>query len=58
MLFFPKNNEVLKQLQPYFETLDKGSDKFSVEIMDHALAPELTPADKDRRVRPGRRREK
>ena len=41
VLFFPQVNEVLDQVRPYFERLDRASDKLSVRIVDHALAPEL-----------------
>lgn len=41
VLFYPRVNEVLEQLRPYFEELDEASDQLSVEVRDHALAPEL-----------------
>lgn len=41
VLFYPRVNEVLEQLKPYFEELDEASDQLSVEVLDHALAPEL-----------------
>ncbi len=42
VLFFSRNNEVETQVQPYFEALDRASDKFDFEVRDHALSPELT----------------
>ncbi len=41
VLFYPRVNEVLDQLKPYFEELDAASDQLSVEVRDHALEPEL-----------------
>jgi hypothetical protein len=41
VLFYPKVNEVLDQLTPYFEELDRGSEMFSYRVRDHALTPEL-----------------
>lgn len=42
VLFYPRVNEVLEQLRPYFDALDEASEQLSVEVRDHALAPELT----------------
>jgi hypothetical protein len=42
VLFFPKTNEVLGEVRPYFAALEKVSPTFKVEVMDHALAPALT----------------
>ena len=42
VLFFPKTNEVLSEVRPYFDALAKASPSFKVEVLDHALAPELT----------------
>lgn len=41
VLFYPRVHEVLDQLKPYFEELDAASDELTVEVLDHALAPEL-----------------
>ena len=41
VLFFPQVNEVLDQVRPYFERIDRASDKLSIRVVDHALAPEL-----------------
>lgn len=41
VLFYPKVSDVLQQLTPYFEQIDKASNQIQVEIKDHALAPEL-----------------
>ncbi|MCZ7682336.1 MAG: GldG family protein [Sandaracinaceae bacterium] len=41
VLFYPRVHEVLDQLQPYFEELDEASEQLTVEVLDHALAPEL-----------------
>ncbi len=41
VLFYPRVHEVLDQLKPYFDELDAASDQLSVEVLDHALAPEL-----------------
>jgi hypothetical protein len=40
-LFYPRPNEVLDQLLPYFEALDAASEGLSVEVRDHALARAL-----------------
>ncbi|QQR90639.1 MAG: Gldg family protein [Myxococcales bacterium] len=48
VLFYPKVSDVLGQMTPYFESIDKASSKISVEIKDHALAPELV---KQHRIR-------
>ena len=42
VLLYPTNNDVLARLRPYFEELDRASEHLSVEVKDHALAPELT----------------
>ncbi|MCS6800002.1 MAG: GldG family protein [Myxococcota bacterium] len=42
VLFYPTANEVLDQLRPYFEAVDAASDKLTVKVRDHALAPALT----------------
>lgn len=41
VLFYPRVNEVLDQVAPYFEELDAASDQLSVAVRDHALEPEL-----------------
>ena len=41
VLFYPRVNEVLEELKPYFDRLAAESDQFTVEVRDHALAPEL-----------------
>ena len=38
VLFFPTGSEVLTEVQPYFDELEAGN--LSVEVMDHAMAPE------------------
>ncbi len=42
VLFFPKANEVLSQLKPYFAAVDKASSHVEFRVRDHALAPKLT----------------
>lgn len=39
VLFFPSSSEVLREVEPYFDGLEGPN--VSVEIMDHAMAPEL-----------------
>ncbi|MES2644322.1 MAG: Gldg family protein [Myxococcota bacterium] len=39
VLFFPASSEVLREVEPYFSSLEGPN--VSVEIMDHAMAPEL-----------------
>ncbi len=39
VLFFPASSEVLREVEPYFDGLE--GDNVSVEIVDHAMAPEL-----------------
>ena len=39
VLFFPASSEVLREVEPYFDGLE--GDNVSVEIIDHAMAPEL-----------------
>lgn len=41
MLFYPEVNEVLDQVRPYFDELDRASENLSVEVRDHALAHDL-----------------
>lgn len=41
VLFYPRVNEVLEQLRPYFEELEAAAEPISVEVRDHALAPDL-----------------
>ncbi len=41
ILFYPRVNEVLEELRPYFDRLASQSEQFSYEVRDHALAPEL-----------------
>ncbi|MBW1809703.1 MAG: Gldg family protein [Deltaproteobacteria bacterium] len=41
LLFFPHTNEVLEEILPYFEELDQLSSRFSVEVIDKALEPDL-----------------
>jgi hypothetical protein len=41
VLFYPRVHEVLEQLRPFFDELDQASAQLTVEVMDHALAPEL-----------------
>ncbi len=48
VLFYPKISDVLQQITPYFEQVDKASNQLQVEIKDHALAPELV---KQHRIR-------
>ncbi|MEM6961772.1 MAG: hypothetical protein AAF550_08540 [Myxococcota bacterium] len=40
-LVFPRINEVLDQMAPYFERVGMESDQIQVEHIDHALAPKL-----------------
>ena len=42
VLFFPRNNEVLEQVEPYFEAIAESSEHVTYEVVDHALAPTLT----------------
>jgi len=42
VLFFPEVSEVREQIEPYFSSLASRSEKFTVEIRDHALEPGLT----------------
>lgn len=39
VLFFPEVSDVLEQVRPYFASLAKSSDKFTVQVADHALLP-------------------
>lgn len=39
VLFFPASSEVLREVEPYFADLEGAN--LSVEVMDHAMAPEL-----------------
>ncbi len=39
VLFFPSSSEVLREVEPYFDELEGTN--LSVEVMDHAMAPEL-----------------
>ncbi|MDP2313309.1 MAG: Gldg family protein [Pseudomonadota bacterium] len=39
VLFFPPSSEVLREVEPYFNDLEGPN--VSLEIMDHAMAPEL-----------------
>jgi len=39
VLFFPTSSEVLREVQPYFDDLEGTN--LSVEVMDHAMAPDL-----------------
>ncbi|MFK7989966.1 MAG: DUF4350 domain-containing protein [Sandaracinaceae bacterium] len=41
VLFYPAVNEVLDQLQPYFDQLDASSSQLTVTVRDHALSPAL-----------------
>ncbi len=41
LLFFPKANDVLAEVEPYFRELTDLSGKFSVEQVDRAMQPEL-----------------
>ena len=41
LLFYPPVNEVLDQVRPYFEQLDKLSPQLSVRVRDHALEPDM-----------------
>lgn len=41
VLLYPRVNEVLERLRPYFDELAAASDQLTVEVRDHALAPEL-----------------
>lgn len=40
VLFFPASSEVLREVEPYFSDLEGAN--LTVEVMDHAMAPELT----------------
>ncbi len=48
ILFYPKVNEVLDQIEPFFQEIDRASDKIEVLVRDHALSPELA---REHRVR-------
>lgn len=41
LLFYRKTDDVLGQLEPYFASLAKASPKFTYEVLDSALVPEL-----------------
>ncbi|HET6332893.1 MAG TPA: DUF4350 domain-containing protein [Polyangiales bacterium] len=41
LLFYRKTDDVLAQLEPYFASLAKASPKFSYQVVDSALVPEL-----------------
>ena len=41
VLFFPGANEVQEQVEGYFQELEAASNKFKVEVRDHALEPTL-----------------
>jgi hypothetical protein len=41
VLVYPNGNEVLNRLRPFFQQIDRASDKVSVEVRDQALSPEL-----------------
>jgi hypothetical protein len=41
VLFYPRVHEVLEQLRPFFDELDQASEQLTVDVLDHALAPEL-----------------
>lgn len=40
-LFFPKPNEVLEQVLPYFKELESLSPRFKFRVLDRAMEPEL-----------------
>lgn len=48
VLFYPKTNEVLERLQPYFDQVAGESKHLRVTVRDHVLAPGLA---KEHRVR-------
>lgn len=48
VLFYPRVNEVLGEVEPYFERLTEQSSRFTVTRLDHALAPALA---REHRVR-------
>ena len=39
VLFFPTSSEVLREVEPYFKALEGAN--VTIEVMDHAMAPEL-----------------
>lgn len=41
VLVYPSGNEVLNRLKPFFQQIDRASDKVTVEVRDQALSPEL-----------------
>lgn len=41
LLFYRKTDDVLGQLEPYFASLAKKSKKFTYQVLDSALVPEL-----------------
>ncbi|MDD9966703.1 MAG: Gldg family protein [Myxococcales bacterium] len=41
VLFFPRSDEVLPRVRPYFDALAAESEKLQVEVVDFDLAPEL-----------------
>jgi hypothetical protein len=41
-LFFPRSNEVLERVRPYFDELSSQSKNVVVEVRDHVMAPALT----------------
>jgi len=42
VLFYPKSNEVLEQLKPYFDQVRRASPHLKLRVVDHALSPTLT----------------
>lgn len=41
VLFYPEANEVLEQLEPYFDRVAAASDRITVRVTDQVLAPAL-----------------
>jgi hypothetical protein len=41
LLFYRKTDDVLAQLEPYFASLAKASPKFTYQVLDSALVPDL-----------------
>jgi hypothetical protein len=41
-LFYRRTDDVLNQVKPYFSSLDKASKHIRLEVVDYAMAPELT----------------
>ena len=39
VMFFPKANEVLERVRPYYEALEKRNDQLKLTVLDHTVEP-------------------